>query len=248
MNSDAIGSRAPSRCAARRARKRIIAREAIVGGYSSVPMKFFIPGPVGRLEALLWEPLNAEKPRAAAVVCHPHPLAGGTMDNNVVFRTARGLQATGIAVLRFNFRGTGASEGLHDGHGAEEMDAVAALDWMEQRFPGLPLWGSGFSFGSRTMTRLACRDRRIARLLCITMPCRVFDCSFLRDVLPPTHVVMAGLDEYGNLADLNTIIPGLPAHVETEEIPGVDHFFKSKTPELEARVKTWAQSQFVNVP
>lgn len=211
-------------------------------------MKFFIPGPVGRLEAILWEPLTAEMPRAAAVVCHPHPLAGGTMDNNIVFRTARGLQAAGLAVLRFNFRGAGASEGGHDGNGAEELDASAALDWMEQRFPGLPLWGAGFSFGARTMAGLAGRDRRIARLLCITMPCRRFDCSFLRNVLPPTHVVMAGHDEFGNLADLCALVPNLPAHIETEEIPGVDHFFKGKTPELEARVKTWAQTQFANVP
>lgn len=211
-------------------------------------MKFFIPGPSGRLEAILWEPQPAAAPRAAAVVCHPHPLAGGTMDNNIVFRTARGLQHAGLTVLRFNFRGVGASEGVYDGNGAEEQDAAAALDWVQQRHPALPLWGAGFSFGARTMAGLAGHDRRLARLLCITMPCRRFDCSFIMEVLPPTHILMAGQDEYGNLADLRAMIPGLPAHVETDEIPGVDHFFKGKTPEVEARVQAWAEAQFANVP
>lgn len=211
-------------------------------------MKFFIPGPMGRLEALLWEPLGGQGARAAAVMCHPHPRGGGTMDNNIVFRTARGLQSAGLAVLRFNFRGVGASEGLHDGNGAEEGDAAAAIDWMEQRYPGLPLWGAGFSFGARTMAGLAGRDTRLARLLCVTMPCRAFDCTFLRDVLPPTHVLMAGSDEFGNLSELRQRIPNLPEHIDTDEIPGVDHFFKGKTPEVEARVLLWAQNQFTKVP
>ena len=211
-------------------------------------MKFFIPGPAGRLEALVWEPQHATPARAAAVVCHPHPLAGGTMDNNVVFRTARGLQSAGLSVLRFNFRGVAASEGEHHGEGAEELDAAAALDFMAQRHPGLPLWLAGFSFGARTAASLAGRDRRIARLLCITMPCKRFDCSFLRAVLPPTHVITAGLDAFGTLADLRALVPDLPAHVVCEEIPDVDHFFRGKTPELEARVKAWANFQFATQP
>lgn len=203
-------------------------------------MKFFIPGPVGRLEAILWEPADVASARAAAVVCHPHPRGGGTMDNNVVFRTARGLQRAGLAVLRFNFRGVNQSEGVHDGAGAEEQDASAALDYLASRYPGLPLWGAGFSFGARTIAGLAGRDRRIARLVCITMPHRAFDCSFLSQVLPPTWVLMAGEDEYGNLAGLRERLPDLPPHVETDEISGVDHFFKGKTPELEARVLAYA--------
>lgn len=219
-------------------------------------MRFFIPGPAGRLQAVLWEPEPAAgapqeagvAPRAAAVVCHPHPLGGGTLDNNVVFRTARGLQHAGLAVLRFNFRGVGASEGIHDGNGAEEGDASAALDWLESRFPGVPLWGAGFSFGARTIASLAGRDRRIARVLCITMPCLKFDCSFLRRVRVPTHLITAGADEYGNGADLARHVPDLPAHVDSEEIPGVDHFFKGKTPELEARVLAWSRSMLAHAP
>lgn len=211
-------------------------------------MKFFIPGPAGRLEALLWLPEKDRAPRAAAAVAHPHPVYGGTMDNNVVFRTARGLQRAELAVLRFNFRGVENSEGRHDGQGAEEGDAAAALDYLAERFPGLPLWGAGFSFGSRTMGNLATRDERIARLLCVTMPCRTFDCSFVLRVLPPTHVLTAGADEYGTLADLRERFPVLPPHVTTDEIPGVDHFFRGQTPELEARVQAWARTHANALP
>jgi hypothetical protein len=163
------------------------------------------------------------------------------MDNNVVFRTARGLQSAGLAVLRFNFRGAGQSEGQHDGRGAEERDAQAALDWLAERFPGVPLWAAGFSFGARTLASLARHERRLARLLLIALPARVFDCEFVRDVLPSTRVLLAGNDSFGNLSDLMASVGTLPAHVQAEEIPGTDHFFRGRTPELEARVRAWAQ-------
>lgn len=207
-------------------------------------MDLFVPGPAGRLEAVLWTPRGpggAElAPRAAAVVCHPHPKGGGTLHNNVVFRIARGLQKAGLAVLRFNFRGVEASEGVHDGNGAEEEDARAALDWLAQRFPGLELWGGGFSFGARTMLALAAREPRIARLLCVALPVSAFDCSAILAVRVPTRLIMAGNDQYGTLADLRARFPVLPTDVEVDEIPGVDHFFKGKTLELEERVRSYA--------
>jgi uncharacterized protein len=204
-------------------------------------VQLFVQGPVGRLEAILWRPEG--EPRAAAVVCHPHPAHGGTMHNNVVFRTARGLQNAGLAVLRFNFRGVEASEGAHDGRGAEELDAAAALDHLERELPGLPLWAAGFSFGARTVAALATHDRRVQRLLLVTVPCLAYDCAFVRGVLPPTHAILAGDDAFGNLADLRERVPDLPAHFSAEELPGVDHFFRGKTPELEARVRAWAEGQ-----
>ena len=211
-------------------------------------MKLTITGPAGKLQALIWLPKDEQgretEPRAAAVVCHPHPLGGGTMDNNVVFRIARALQQAGLAVLRFNFRGVGESEGQHDGQGAEEEGARAALDAMATRFPGLPLWAAGFSFGARTIAGLAGRDERIARLLCVALPVKAFDCQVIMHTLPPTHVIAAGADEYGNLADLRALFPDLPAHVETDEIEGVSHLFTGKTPELEERVLTWALRSF----
>lgn len=208
-------------------------------------MQVFIPGPAGRLEASLWQPRGAHgEPlplRAAAVVCHPHPLGGGTLHNNVVFRTARGLQRAGLAVLRFNFRGVESSEGVHDGRGGEEQDARAAVDWLEQRFPGVQLWGSGFSFGARTILGLAPSEPRLSRLLLVALPVKSFDCSSLPAVPQPTHLVMAEHDEHGSYAELLARFPALPEHVDAEVVEGVDHFFRGRTPELEARVRRHAE-------
>jgi alpha/beta superfamily hydrolase len=204
-------------------------------------MALFIPGPVGRLEAKLWRPAGDLAPRAAAVVCHPHPLFGGTMDNNVVFRTARGLQHAGLAVLRFNFRGAGQSEGEHDGQGGEEGDVVAALDHLEREFPGVPLWAAGFSFGSRTVGSLARREARIQSVLLVALPSKAFDCTFVRELRQPTHILLAEHDEFGTPADFDARIGPLGNNFERDVIEGVDHFFRGKTPELERRVKAWAE-------
>jgi hypothetical protein len=163
------------------------------------------------------------------------------MDNNVVFRTARGLQAAGVTVLRFNFRGAGASEGTHDGNGAEELDVVAALDHLERELPGLPLWAAGFSFGARTVGSLVRREPRVARVCLVAPPTRAYDCSFVREIRQPTYVQLAELDEFGTPADFRERLGTLGANFEVDVIPGVDHFFRGRTPELEARVRAWAE-------
>src|ERR1700731_3863014 len=114
-----------------------------------------IEGPAGKLEALLEEPADGE-PREACLVCHPHPLFGGTMHNKVVYRIARGMRRAGAVVLRFNFRGVGSSEGVHDQGAGEEEDARAALGFLRERYPGLPYSMAGFSFGSRVVMKLGC--------------------------------------------------------------------------------------------
>src|SRR6202166_2818059 len=114
-----------------------------------------LDGPAGGLEALLEEPEDGE-PREACLVCHPHPLFGGTMHNKVVYRLARGLRRAGAVVLRFNFRGVGASAGKHAHMEGEIEDARAALGWLRARYPELPYALAGFSFGSRVITRLGC--------------------------------------------------------------------------------------------
>ncbi|MBL8860997.1 MAG: alpha/beta fold hydrolase [Planctomycetes bacterium] len=203
-------------------------------------MDVALQGPAGRLQAKLWEPEGGRAPRAVAVVCHPHPLHGGTMDNKVVFRTARGLQHAGLAVLRFDFRGVRRSEGAHDGQGGEARDLGAALDWMEERYPGAELWAGGFSFGSRTAVQRALVDPRIRRLVLVALPVRAFDCSALRDVRVPTLVVMGERDTYGTLPELRHQFPELPPGIETLEIPGAGHFFDDQTQELQETVRAWA--------
>ncbi len=225
-------------------------------------MKRFLAGPCGKLEADLWLPGGAEPtdappapgaaaphvpraaaphaPRAAAIVCHPHPRLGGTMDNTVVFRTARALRRAGCAVLRFNFRGVGESEGTSEGSDVEVEDARAALDFLAAEFPDVELWACGFSFGARTSAALAAGDDRVARVVLVALPSRAFDCGVVRSVRAPGLIVLAGDDEFGNLADLRERVPDLPAALEAVEIPDTDHFFRHRTPQLEERVHEYA--------
>ena len=108
----------------------------------------FLEGPAGRLEAILWKPVAQGRPALAALVCHPHPLFGGTMHNKVVYQAAKSLDALGLPVLRFNFRGAGTSTGAHDRGRGEQKDVQAALDYLAEEFPDVPLLVAGFSFGS----------------------------------------------------------------------------------------------------
>ncbi len=207
-------------------------------------MDLLIPGPEGDLEATFWMPPDGAEPRAACAFCHPHPLAGGTKDNSVVFRAARGLQLAGLAVLRFNFRGVGKSQGERDGRGGpdgEEGDLAAALDHLERELPGVELWAGGFSFGSRTAASLARNDARVARVILVALPVGAFDLSFIRELRKPGFILMAGKDEYGTLDVLKLRFPDLYPGLETDEIPDVNHYFHGATAELQSRVRAYAE-------
>jgi alpha/beta superfamily hydrolase len=208
-------------------------------------MSLLIPGPAGPLEAKLAHREGVE-PRAVAVFCHPHPLHGGTMNTTAVFRSARGLEEAGLAVLRFNFRGVGKSAGVHDGKGGEELDLAAAIDWMAAEFPGKELWAGGFSFGSRTLGSYAPKDARVKRILLVALPVRVFDCSFVRRITQPGMILMAEHDEFGTLSELRELFPDLPPRLVTEEIQGTNHYFVDRTQELQARVRRWAEESLAN--
>ena len=202
--------------------------------------ELFVDGPAGRLEARLEQP-SSGAPRAAAVLCHPHPLHGGTMRNTVVHRTLRGLTAAGLAVVRFNFRGVEASEGEHDGIGGEVRDAAAVLDWLERRYPELELWGAGFSFGARTIADLARSDGRLRRLVFVAMPVTAYPCDDLELIRQPALFIAGGADEYGTLADLEARLPAPPDSMDFVEIPGADHFFRHHSKELEHLVRDRAR-------
>src|SRR5437867_11523021 len=126
---------------------------------------FFVEKPVGRLETILWKPTSVKRPPLAAVVCHPHPLFGGTMHNKVVYQAAKSLDARGIPVLRFNFRGAGLSAGVHDRGQGEKGDVRAALDFLAGEFPGVPILVAGFSFGAWVGLRVGFEHLRVSDLL-----------------------------------------------------------------------------------
>jgi alpha/beta superfamily hydrolase len=190
-----------------------------------------VPVAHGQLEAILKEPAA---PVAAAVVCHPHPLGGGTMNNNVVYRVAKALGEAGVAVLRFNFRGVGASTGRHDGGAGEEEDALAALDLLAQRHPDLPLWMAGFSFGARVGLTVGARDGRVGKLFGIGLALSMFDYAFLNDCPKPKAVIQAANDEYGARAAIEPAFALMAAPKHLWVVDGATHLFPQHLAELEA--------------
>jgi hypothetical protein len=208
-----------------------------------------LDGPVGVLEAKLWTP-DGTPPRAAAVICHPHPEHGGTMETAVVNRVARGLLQAGVATLRFNFRGVGRSGGAYHGSfgaGGEEDDALAALDFVAERFPETELWVGGFSFGARTAAAAAQRDSRVERVILVALPLLLLDCRTVATLRTPGMLIQAGEDECGNLAELEERFSDLYPGLERREIPGTDHLFRRRTTELQELVRqtavTWLEER-----
>src|ERR1700677_1931759 len=147
-------------------RRRLLYPDSVPPDTSSI-RSLFLAGPAGRLEALL----NAGAPNAthAAIVCHPHPVYGGTLHNKVVFNAMKALNSFGFPVLRFNFRGTGLSEGEHDKGNGEVEDVRAALEWVEREFT-LPIIFAGFSFGAAVGLRAAYADDRVRSLIALGLP------------------------------------------------------------------------------
>jgi hypothetical protein len=207
----------------------------------------FIPAPHGKLEAILKEPPAGIVRRGVALVLHPHPLHGGTMHNKVVFRTARGLEDAGAVSLRVNFRGVGHSTGEHTGaRGGEQEDARIALDYLAGKYPGLPVFLAGFSFGARVGLEVGTLDARVRYLVGVgtpvSIPEREYDFSFLSDCRKPLLLVHGGRDEFGSVPDLRALAARLPeeARVRVEIIPGAGHFFDEQLEDLRRAVADWA--------
>jgi alpha/beta superfamily hydrolase len=200
----------------------------------------FFEGPAGRIEAVIKEP--GAPVSHAAIVCHPHPLYGGSMHNKVVFRIARVFQDAGFAVLRFNFRGTGRSEGNHDNGVGEQDDLRAAIEFIKQKYPPAEVWLSGFSFGSMVMLRGAACDARIRALVVAGVPASRHDFSDIARCNKPKLFVQGSLDEFGALEALQTLFTGLDEPKELKIIQGADHFFEGHLPELAAAVSDFIAS------
>jgi alpha/beta superfamily hydrolase len=195
-----------------------------------------LPGPAGLLEALLEEP-DEQAPTQAALVCHPHPLYGGTLHNKVVFRLARGLRRAGAVVLRFNFRGVGRSQGEH-GHLAGEIeDARAALEWLRARYPDLPYALAGFSFGSRVITRLGCELGDARLLLAAGFPTRMAASEYLEGCAVPKVFVQSTHDEHGPRPELEKLFARFAEPKRLEWVEARDHFFAGALDELEERAR-----------
>jgi len=203
---------------------------------------FFLHGPAGRLEATLWTAPTAD-PHFVAVVCHPHPLFGGTMHNKVVFQAAKALHRHGAPVLRFNFRGTEQSEGAHDRGTGEQGDVRAAVDYLAAEFPGRPILVAGFSFGSWVGLRVGCADDRVTQLIGLGLPVDDVDASYLRTCAKPKLFVSGGNDQFSSRANIEALVATLPEPKKLVIVEGADHFFTGHLEAVGAAINKWLDAQ-----
>lgn len=204
---------------------------------------FFLHGPVGKLEAVLWTPnSDVAPPSNAALICHPHPLFGGTLHNKVVYQAAKALDGLGIPVLRFNFRGAGLSEGKHDRGKGELDDVRCALEFLASEFAGTPLLLAGFSFGCWVGLRVGCEDKRVEKLIAIGAPVNTSDFSYLHECRKSKLFVHGANDEYGDVNQVRRMVQELPGSNELVVVDGVDHFFAGRIEELGASITRWARA------
>lgn len=196
--------------------------------------KLMIPGPAGHLQAL-FQPGDPCKP--AVVVCHPHPLYGGTMRNKVVYWLARVFEDLGCSVLRFNFRGVEQSEGTWSGAEGEIGDVAAALDWMEKKYPLVQLWLAGFSFGTYVGLKHAAADPRVQRMFVVAPAVNLWSFDFMEQDKRPLTVVSGMADEIVPFEQVKSWVETLPHHVRFHAIDGAGHFFPDHMSEMMEAVR-----------
>ena len=195
-------------------------------------MRLDLSGPAGLLEAIIDE--GSAPPRAAVVFGHPHPQYGGTMHTRAVYQAAKGLTRIGCSVLRFNFRGVGRSEGEFDKGEGEMADFTSALDFMNGRYPNVPLWAGGFSFGSWVALETGAVDPRVSALIAVAPPVKregyAWDNTLASE--KPKFFVQGDLDELCAIKDLWAFYGQLKEPKELVVIDGASHLFEGKATEV----------------
>ena len=210
-----------------------------------------IAGPDGRLEALLDEPADTRSVdasglvhaglssglRAAVVIAHPHTEYGGTMHTKVIYQAAKAMSRIGCAVLRFNFRGAGASEGGFSGGPGEQADFRAALDFMHDRYPGARLWAAGMSFGARVSLTVGAEDPRVSSLIGIALPVTGYDLDAVMNSAKPKFFVHGERDELFPLKEMRAFYGRAAEPKELIVIDGADHLFDGRVTEVAEAVE-----------
>ncbi len=194
-----------------------------------------VPGPAGVLEGVLGLPRGRVCAGRAGILCHPHPLYGGSLHNKVVHMAARALVEAGIPVLRFNFRGVGRSEGHYDEGRGETADLIAARDWLAGRFPDARLCLGGFSFGAWVAFRAAAKLAPAA-LLQIAPPVNHFSFAGIPEPDCPWVVLQGDADEVVPVARVREWVAGLGRPPELVVLAGAGHFFHGRLNDLRAAI------------
>ncbi|MDH5408487.1 MAG: alpha/beta hydrolase [Gammaproteobacteria bacterium] len=186
--------------------------------------KLLITGPAGQLELLCTMPATIASHQAVVIICHPHPLYGGSMTNKVVHMLAKGANELGLVNVRFNFRGVAGSEGQFDDARGESEDLLAVVDWVRNQFPDSPIWLAGFSFGAY----IAIKNYSLAgaeRLLMVAPPATLYDLSEIRSIDVPCWILQGGQDEVIDPDVVRDWITGLSPAPNLQWIESAGHFF-----------------------
>lgn len=199
----------------------------------------FINGPAGRLEAILERPADVAS-SGQVVVCHPHPLHGGTLHNKVAHTLARAFLRSGFTALRFNFRGTGDSEGSYDNGDGELDDALAAMTWLREQQADQPLWLAGFSFGAAIAVKAAATSK-VDGLISVAPAIKRFASGLETQPECPWLVLQGDEDELVDVDETVTWLDGLVPGPELLILPGAEHFFHGRLVELREAVMAFVQ-------
>jgi alpha/beta superfamily hydrolase len=205
-----------------------------------------IDGPAGRLEALLDEPAanrgvspdgyaqrgRGDGLRAAVVLGHPHPQYGGTMHTKTIYQAAKALARIGCVVLRFNFRGVGRSAGAYDEGNGEREDFRAALDFISEQYPGLPVWAGGMSFGSWIALTVGAEDPRVNLLVGIAVTVNRYDFDAVAATSKPKFFIHGERDEICPLKDVREFYARAHEPKELVVIDAADHLFDGRVSEV----------------
>jgi alpha/beta superfamily hydrolase len=186
-----------------------------------------ISGPAGPLEALLDAPEG--EPRAVAVFAHPHPLHGGTMHTKALYQAAKAMPRIGVAAVRFNFRGCGRSGGTFDAGPGEKDDFRAAIAFAQERFPDVPIWAAGMSFGSWIAMTVGAEDSRVSLLLGVAPPVDRYDFELLKTCTLPKFIIHGENDELISIKEIRKFYSQLPEPKELVVIEDANHLFEGKT-------------------
>ncbi|MDO8679688.1 MAG: alpha/beta hydrolase [Acidobacteriota bacterium] len=194
-----------------------------------MPTEFLreIPGPKGPLEALLDLPKG--EPRAVAVFSHPLPTEGGTMHTKAVYQAAKAMTRIGVAALRFNFRGVGRSAGEFDAGPGEKDDFEAAVTFASGRYPDLPIWAVGMSFGAWIAMTTGAEDARVSVLVGIAPPVDRYDFDVLKTCTLPKFIIHGEEDELISIKDVRKFYAQIPEPKELVTIEHANHLFETKT-------------------
>lgn len=197
---------------------------------------FLLRGPAGKLECVADVPSPDDERPATIVLCHPHPLHGGTMHNKVVTIIERSMRELGLRTIRFNFRGAGESEGEHDEGYGETDDLFAVIEWVRRTRPNDELWLGGFSFGSY-ITMRAAQNLQLGQLITIAPPVDRYDFSSVQHPDCPWLVVQGDEDEVVAIEDVNCWIEKVDPAPDYLVMEMAGHFFHRRLMDLRGLLK-----------